>query len=350
MTANLAVALTALALTGNAPRGKLLLLPDLMKHMEASPIAYSIKTLESLHDVAPDAFGGLLYPQRVRPVELPQVRVEGGKRVIAPAPCDAAQPRLHQAENIFQTKHYDAAAALYDEAIAQSPKCYLALAYRGDASFFAGDVKTALGFYQRALAMNPDDGSIYVFRSNAYARLGRKPEALEDLRTSLALRPHVKTVLDVARKLEGSGAITVRDVPFVPEGFARKEGDGYAVYTDATRPAWLGYAACKALWMAEPEHRAQVAGTSQAGFSIAEERECIAALLVAYDSLRQKGSQPEEPQLEYLEGILKAGDLDAWIVYELASRVDPQVVLRQPPELRKRIVDFVRKHVLVDAK
>jgi hypothetical protein len=70
--------------------------------------------------------------------------------------------------------------------------------------------------------------------------------------------------------------------------FWRMEGKDAAIYFAANRPEWLGYAVCKALWLAEPDHAEARTGGHPA-FSIDEEQECGAALLGSYKQLRQEG-------------------------------------------------------------
>jgi tetratricopeptide (TPR) repeat protein len=260
-------------------------------------------------------------------------------------------PVLHKAETVFQAKHYDAAAALYDEAIHRAPRCYVAQAYRGDASFFAGDWSTALTYYDAALKLNPDDGAIYLFRSNALARLHRLPEALDALRWSLALRPRNPNVLHVLDEVGRELKAQVQSVEFEPRGFARKVSDAKVTVTsDPAKPYWLGYATCKAFWLGEPSHREEMTGDRRYRFSNIEEAECLAALLTAYEGQRQDKTKQVEPDpaIEALERLAKAHWLNEWVVYELASRLDPQVVLTLPLEARQRMFEFVRTQVVVD--
>jgi len=48
--------------------------------------------------------------------------------------------------------------------------------------------------------------------------------------------------------------------------------------------------------------------------------------------------------------VIKSGDASGWVIYEIASRLDPQVVLKLAPKGRQGVFDFVRRHVVVDAR
>jgi tetratricopeptide (TPR) repeat protein len=260
----------------------------------------------------------------------------------------AAQPKLRAAEPLFQDKRYAEAGALYDAAVKAAPSCYVAYAYRGDAAFFQGQEEKALADYDKALALNPDDGSIYVFRANALQHLKRYPEMVDALRWSLALRPRNTLVLDMLHQAERPLHFTVRSVDIAFHGFARKEGADMAIYADAKRPAWLAYASCKALWLGEPSHRKAVLGTSEHVISFPEEQECIGALLAGYLVGKEHDDAIQEPELRAVAEIIQAGYGAEWVVYELLSRVDPQIVLTLPDAERKRMFEFVKRYVAVD--
>jgi len=104
----------------------------------------------------------------------------------------------------------------------------------------------------------------------------------------------------------------------------------------------VAYGACKALWLGE--RRLETSGSAKPGWSLFEERECIVALLDAYHS--DPKAKPDK-DLDRIGAIATAGALDAWILYELASRMDPQIVLKLPRDVQIRVHDFVRDHVLV---
>jgi len=48
--------------------------------------------------------------------------------------------------------------------------------------------------------------------------------------------------------------------------------------------------------------------------------------------------------------VAKSGDASGWVLYEIAARLDPQIVLKLAPKARQGVFDFVRHHVVVDAR
>jgi len=330
-------------------RPKLSSLAEIAKRLEAIPTEVRVDTLDHL-DVPIDTLSARLYPRVIPPVQYPQVVEQNGVRTIVKEPCDAAEAALAQAEKAFSAKNYPEAQLLYDQAVAKAPQCAVAVAYRGDASHFAGDYQTALTYYDRALKLNPDEGAFYLFRANALSHLGKRKEAVDDLRWSLALRPHNANSLRALRAGEQRMGIAVHDVSFLPLGFARKEGNAVAAYYDKGKQYWMGYALCKALWLADEEHRKNATGAAEHRFSTTEELECLAALVTGWHRVGKDPHRPTDAQLSYLDQVIKSGDASGWVIYEIASRLDPQVVLKLAPKGRQGVFDFVRRHVVVDAR
>jgi len=349
MTAAGALLFAIVAVGAPEARPKLSSLPEIIKRLEAIPTQVRVESLDHL-DLPVDQIAARLYPLVVPPVQYPQVVEQDGVRRIVKEPCDAAEAALAHAEEAFSAKNYPEAQLRYDQAVAKAPQCAIAVAYRGDASHFAGDYQTALTYYDRALKLNPDEGAYYLFRANALSHLGRLKEALDDLRWSLALRPHNANSLKMVRGGEQAMRVAVHDVPFVPLGFARKEGDSVAVYWDKTNHSWMGYALCKALWLADEEHRKNLTGEAKYQFSTTEELECLGALVTAWHGVGKDPHRPTDAQLSYLDEVVKSGDAPGWVIYEIASRFDPQIVLKLAPKGRQGVFDFVRRHVVVDAR
>src|SRR5215467_5787690 len=264
-----AIVLALWPLAAAAASGKLLTLSEMKKRMEASTTtSYVIQDLSALKDVNMKDALGLLYPQMVAPVANAQVEVVGGKRRVVAAPCGPAEKKIEEAEGPLQRKEFAVARKLYDEAIELAPACYVAHAYRGDADLFAGDAVSALRRYDRALALNPDDASVHFFRSNALRQLGRTQEMKTELRWATALRPRNPTVLQVINRTAGGLGLRVEDVGVNLWGFARKEGDSVGIYFDEKQVAWLGYALCKGFWLGDPDHRRELTGSTEIGFTL----------------------------------------------------------------------------------
>jgi hypothetical protein len=111
---------------------------------------------------------------------------------------------------------------------------------------------------------------------------------------------------------------------------------------------WLAYGACKALWRADPQHRAEVTGSDNDTFTTAEELECLQTLVTTYDAHRGEADTPFDSNLDQLRMLVSDGLANELILFELASRVSPDATLLVSAEERKRIHDFVLNRVFTE--
>lgn len=321
---------------------------EIMKRLEASPVEFRIEGIEALQDVARGKLADETWKQLVEPIDYPKVKRKGGTITLEAWPRPkAVEAPMRKAEEAFQQKDYAEAANWYRKALVAAPDFYIAHAYLGDTHLFGGadGAKAAIAEYDLAIAANPDDYRLYFFRANAHRHLDQRDAALADLRRSLVLKPRNPILLGAVQKAKGTLGRPEPEV-FVPRGFVRREGEAVGIYADIDRPEWLAWANCKALWLADAAHRKEMLGSTNHGWSTVEELECLGSLVVIYESRKKKGEGTTDDRLDRLSHIIEDGLAPAFVVYELGSRVDPQIVLRLDDEFRKLMARYVEKYVL----
>lgn len=321
---------------------------EIIKRLEASPTEFSINPIEAL-DIGRGRLAEETWKQAVREVELPRVTmVDGRRRLDAWPAAPAAKQQLADADTAWRAKDYAAAATAWRKALERAPDSYIASAYLGDALLFGDppDVEGALAAYEHALALNPHDGRLYFFRATALRKTGKFDAAMKDLVEAITLRPRNETVLHALRQAGQHSPLHVESEVLVPRAFVRRDGKKVNIYVDATRLEWLAWANCKALWLDDAAYRKARTGSDKPGFSMEEERECLVNLLSVYVAHRGEKDAVDDDRLNRLEAIAKDHLLDALIIYELASRVSPQVVLTLSDEERSRVRTYVEKYVL----
>ncbi|MFP2929069.1 tetratricopeptide repeat protein [Pyxidicoccus sp. 3LG] len=320
---------------------------QILKRLEESKVSYRVEGKDS----PPGGWAEQLWPQRVQVVEYPRVVVERGARVIRDWPENPkARALLEEAEPHFQAKRYAEAAKLYARATEVCPDCYMAWNFRGDAAYFADDASTALGFYQKAIALNPEDHRSWFFQGNALAKLGRFDDALDSWAWCLVLSPRYPIIRQFFRTNAHLGLV-IRDDVIVPRGFAERVKDGVSIQFDPNHdPAWLAFANCKALWLGEPSHRQEMTGTTDEHFTSVEELECLGSALVIHQGQKAQGkTEASDPTLDRLFAIAQDRMLQEAVLFEVGSRVHPQVVLTVEDAVRQRLKTYVLSHVLVPA-
>ncbi len=330
-----------------AQRRPFLIPSQILKRLEASGVAVRIAGIETLQDVARGRLADETWKELVPPIEYPRVKRRKGTITVEAWPLPAAvDAPMKRAELAFQHRDYQEAAAWYRKTLVVAPDFYIAHAYLGDTHLFgASDPDAAIAEYDQAIAANPDDYRIYFFRANAYRRKQDFKAMLADLRRSLVLKPRNPILLGALSRAQGLMGQAEAEV-LIPRGFVRQEGEVVTVYADIDRPEWLAWANCKALWLTDATHRKEMLGTTEHGWSSAEELECLGSLMSVYQSRKAKGVGPADDRLEVLHQIIVDGMAPAFVIYELGSRVDPQIVLRLDEKYRAMVTRYVGKYVL----
>ena len=318
---------------------------EIAKRLEASPVSYRVEGKDS----PPGGWADALWPQRVQEVQFPRVVVQDGERVIREWPENPeARKLLDEAEPLFQAKKYPEAGKLYARATEVCPDCYMAWNFRGDAAYFSDDAATALEHYRKAVELNPDDHRSWFFLGNALGKVGRFDEALDAWAQCLTLSPRYPVIRQFFRNNSHLGLV-IREDSITPRGYAERTGEGVTIQFDPNHDlGWLGFANCKALWIGEPSHRKEMTGTTEEHFNSLEELECLGAALVVHEDQKRQGkTESADPSLDRLYDIANDGMLLEAVLFEVGTRVHPQLVLTLNDAARQRLKAYVRKHVLV---
>src|SRR5262249_35069211 len=194
----------------------------------------------------------------------------------------------------------------------------------------SGDPRTAVEIYDRGLALNRDDFRLHFFRADALFAQGRDADALAGYVRALVLRPRRPSVLGNLNRAAGRLGIVVRAHPFLPHASVSVEGDRIEVdYDDGP---WRYYGLCKALWRHERGGE----------WSTGEEHDCLGVLLDAY----HEAHGAPDAALDRLAAIVRDGLLDEFIVYEIGSRLFPDLTLLLADSQREQVRTFVERYVV----
>jgi tetratricopeptide (TPR) repeat protein len=268
-----------------------------------------------------------------------------GTTHVVPYVFDAASMAvLEQGETDFRAKRYAEASAQYRKALEVSPANYLAWSYLGDCALYQGQGAEALADYDRALELNPFDYRLWFYKGDALLQTREVAQAYDAWAMSLVLNPRNAGL--IARLGRTPVGLTVFPEMLHPRSFARREGEEVAVYSPAKDQAWLIYGLCKALWIGEPAHRQEMGAGG--GWSSVEEHECLANLIAVYESSRGKAGFVADSDLDRLvKTALGDRELEEAILYEIGSRIDPQITLGLNDRQRELVRRYVLTHVIV---
>lgn len=327
--------------TVHGQSGDMLTPPQLIELMNASNVTYLLEgaPADSLEQVA---IQNLFVRQRAH---TPNPKVAKNGEVSSWSWPGLTQEIAEAAEKDFGSGDMNAARADYRKILATSPDCYLAIANIGDCYLKDGNTDSAIGYYAKSIAINPIDYLPYYYKADALYRAKRFEQSRQAMIDVLTLRPRYAGALRQLRGMPQLG-VTVHDSLFAPKGYAEQTAKGILVKFpfDSAHAAWMGYAIGKALWLGEPAHRRSLTGSETMSWSLQHETECLGALIASYETTR--GTQAHQPDLEMLEAVTSDGLLSAYILYEIGSRLDEDIMLTVGPNVRDNVRKYVEKFIM----
>lgn len=348
LLAFLALPLGPPLLADEGPDSSYLSAAELLERLETSDVAYTVHPLKDLPDSGGEALAAEMWPAMGPGTGNPQVLIsEDGSRSLNSFPLpEGCTKFIHQGEEYFRKESFAEAATYYQKAVQQFPQCYPAYLNLGDCHYFQGESEKALSWYQKSIELNPHDFISYFYRGNALLKLGRMEAARTSYIHALALHPHRESVLTVAQNKAKELGLEVHRETFHPRALVRQEEEGISIYVDTTSPPWMFYGMCKALWLGEEDFRQRQTGAKEHRWSTTEERQCLLSMLEVYHGRHSNTSIAEDPVLERLFAVFKDELLDAFVLYEIGSRLTPDVMLLLPEDAFATVLDYVDSYVL----
>jgi len=96
---------------------------------------------------------------------------------------------MRKGEAAFARKQFDEARRLYGKALELDPTLYAAAVFLGDIDFVQGNHAEAVAWFQRAVAIDPDQETAYRYWADALARSGHLNEAGEKYIQAIVANP-----------------------------------------------------------------------------------------------------------------------------------------------------------------
>ena len=328
-----------------AQNGKMLTPAEITALMANSPTSYVVTQApsDSIRRVAIAA----MFPLQEAYVANPLVTGPEGNRTVEANEFPGLTSELFErAEKPYDPKNIPAARAANNDIIKAVPSCYPAVANLGDCYMLEGKLDSAVMQYDLAIKMAPLDYVDYLYKADVLYKAGRYDEARKALIELLSLRPRYATARRMAHGMTKLG-ITVHDSLFAPAGYAIKNGDDVKIICsdDKSASPWMGYAMGKGVWLGEPDHRKSLTGSTNLSWSDRHELECLAMLITIYEG-QKKNNEGKISGLESIESVVDDGLSQAFVLYEVASRMDENIMLKASDAEREGVRKYIGKYIL----
>jgi len=321
------------------------------KIMEESKEHYYMENVGAIVDSIPVSdFVNVYFPQKLQHAHYPKIISIGDSLIkYSLFKFDPSALKLvNEGEKYYLKFNYEKARRLFKKAIAISDSCYIAYIYIGDTYALSGKPSKALKYYNKAYSINPNDYKIPLSQGRAYKMMKKYNEALEKFIDALVLLPRNEDVLSELSSLAKVMNFKLVDNSFHPQALVLKKDDGVHIYV-GDNPNWLFYAVVKAVWLGENYYGDSLTAKDSGlpTWSTQEEWEALVYMIENYVSMRKENDVEDDAYLDKLARIMDDDLLTGFILYEIGSRLFPDIVLQTPMAARKEVRGYINKYVVV---
>ena len=292
---------------------------EIMKIMEASKITYEIGDNPTIvPSDSPAVLSNQMYLQEK----------EHGYSLLMLSLSDKAQPLFDHAEEAFKAGNFSKAITLYNQVLAVQPDYFYAMTLIGDAFFSMGKFDSAKICFLRSIESNFADYNAHWFLADTYKKLGDNESALREITIAHLLNVNHANLKKGVRFYRERLNRPWKEWAFEPAYNLSKEGNKVVIKTTAE---WMGYAMVKAVWAYEPGYAQSMLGEQENNQVIVwpEEKEAIMCALVSNDKLKD------------VNEIIEKQFFTEFILYEVAAKKHPSVLVLLPRDMFMRVVEYV---------
>jgi hypothetical protein len=231
----------------------------------------------------------------------------------------------------------DTAMVIFEEVLKLSPLYTPAMTGIGQSLQLMGNHRGAIHWYRKAFALNPIDYIACWSLGRAYHEVGSYDSAVTYLLHAWILNRNSPEIQKDLGRIAADYTSQLKNWNWVPQ-YRIVEQDGKVVV--AYQPAWLGYALCQAVWLAEPGFSLSRQITSD--YSMFRERECLSCLVNTMSSdEKEKGSSMDPGLIAFKTALEKRLALE-FILFEILLPANPDMAFLLDDQRIPRLIAYLK--------
>jgi len=251
---------------------------------------------------------------------LPDIPEDGS--VPAFSSTQTVEAEMREGENQFSHGDLRAAIGHYQKAFELDPKQYYAALFAGDASFKLNDYTSAATWFNRAIALNPNAESAHRYYADSLLAENKVSDARAQFIEALVAEPYKRSVWLGLNNLHGHIAGPVQRLHLQPQVSVTGAGDKVNINIEPAAlgsnqgwgGVWVTYGGARAAWKKNHANLDDKRSTS-----LPEEAAAYGtALHVILD--KDSGTLKAHPELARLKQVQAAGLLEAWVLIDQADQ------------------------------
>ncbi|MCD4783248.1 MAG: tetratricopeptide repeat protein [Candidatus Eremiobacteraeota bacterium] len=278
---------------------------------------------------------------------------KGGENIVEiHKPTKEVISLLETAEKLMSQKYYDRAMEKLDRAQTRDPDYSRIDVLKGMIYFNRGRYRAALKQFDIAIKKNPIDFMAYKRRGDCYRKREKPEKALDNYILSIIYNRNYSDAWNALEDLGKEMRFSTYRLQFVPlYSFQKLDNGKVRIYFDDTeRTRWMPYSFTKAVWRYDSQFFHEKTGLTEYRLLPREEIECIRNMTWAYNTFRLHGKSGKDPILERLERIQYRFFLREFVLFEILSQRNPEILLNMGPRFREDLIDYIKEFVLLRGK
>jgi tetratricopeptide (TPR) repeat protein len=268
-------------------------------------------------------------------------------------PMSPARKMLQEGEKAFGMGDYAKALEGYRQALELDPTLYEAALYAGDAAYANKDLKTAVIWFARAIAIDSNRETAYRYWGDAILKYGSDPEAAKDKYIdAIIAEPYDglawQGIQNWTRVYKGVLMAPKIELPAAPQR-DEKNPKNITIHIDPaakgnSSAVWMSYQMSKALWAGD-KFKQEFPDARGYRDSLREEDDSLTSALKVAEELKVDRNDVDE-SLRDLMDLNKAGMLDCWILINGANEGIAQDYEAYRKGHRQLLHDYITRFVV----
>jgi len=261
-----------------------------------------------------------------------------------------ANDLITQAEKAFAQHRYNDSAKLYQEALKYEPDSYETTLYIGDAYFYDNKLTSAIEWFKKAIALDPNKETAHRYLADTLTKLGKRNEALDEYIAAVVAEPYAQFPSAMLERVaQGVNPLykssPLRDIPKLTVGLnaSGKNLDiGIASKADKNDMT-LEYVTARAVWIATESQKRFPNGVDR-HYCAEEEAAGLRAFAAKVFELNDKKDTDASNYLAAAVAIKKldeAGLLEAAIYLDHATNT----IAQDYPAYREKHRDLLERYL-----
>jgi tetratricopeptide (TPR) repeat protein len=270
--------------------------------------------------------------------------VDGVPRLSSRTPPPPIADAFERGAVALSADRWGVALTHFQRCVDEAPDYFKGHTYLGRAWLFLDEPRRAREHFERAIELNPLDYQAHMFMADTWMAERRWRLAKQALTRAWTINPNSEAIRSRLRSTLYPLDLRIRPRRLDPELAIRDTGEGALIQLGGERAVrWLPLAACLACWRFE-DRCSQRAPGDEDPLRLTMYRECLLNQVASVAARTERGAGVGTDELSLMRAV-RAGYLEALVLWEIVARRTPVMMLLVTDELRAEVEAYIDRFV-----